>query len=528
MTATLRLLRAVTLTATLLCAVSSPAQATAANVVPNPGFEQAGCGNTPIFCGWLSSGWMGPDTTNPHSGAVSMAMQTCVGACNADDSWTAESASTDPAACATIGPGTHPASFWSVGGNELARLSATFYAQPDCTSALGSDSLQQLSASGELAGDLVAPPGTQSALFSLDVGGHGVAFGEFDDLEVENTVVTDSIAPQTTIVCPPELTSTSCDELQPSWASWASFYFDATEQSTFECSLDDAAYTACSSPANYLGLSAGSHTFRVRATDRVSNTDPTPAEQTWTTPPDTTPPETTITSGPSGTTASSSATFEFGSNDEPSTFACSLDGGAFAACSSPENYVGLGQGSHSFRVRATDAAGNTDPTPAEQTWTVHTNVPPAAAFTYNCAASTCSFDGTASSDSDGTIQSYVWNFGDGTSGSGATTTHSYMLPGAYVVTLTVTDNSGATAAGSKSLTLISLHASGYKQRGLDKVDLTWSGAAGASFDVYRNGSKIATVQAGAYTDTLNTKASGTYAYKVCAASICSNTASVTF
>src|SRR5215475_1155783 len=109
------------------------AHATPTNLVPNPGFEQAGCGNTPTFCGWLSSGWMAPETTNPHSGAVSMFLQTCVGACNADDSWTFETAYADPAFCATIGPGTHPASFWYAGGSELARLSATFYARPDCT-----------------------------------------------------------------------------------------------------------------------------------------------------------------------------------------------------------------------------------------------------------------------------------------------------------------------------------------------------------------------------------------------------------
>jgi len=242
---------------------------------------------------------------------------------------------------------------------------------------------------------------------------------------------------------------------------------------------------------------------------------------------DATPPETTITSGPSGTSKSTSATVTFTAS-EPSTFQCSLDSGAYEDCTSPRTYTALGQGSHAFRVRATDAAGNTDPTPAARTWTVETNVPPTAVFTFNCAALTCSFDGATSSDSDGSIHSYAWNFGDGTSGSGATTTHSYMLPADHVVTLTVTDNGGSTAASSKTITLIGLRATGYKQRGLEKVDLSWSGASGASFDVYRNDSKIATVQAGAYTDNPNTKGSGTYAYKVCAASICSNTASVTF
>ncbi len=87
-------------------------------------------------------------------------------------------------------------------------------------------------------------------------------------------------------------------------------------------------------------------------------------------PPDTTPPQTTINSGPSGTVRQTSATFAFSSNEAGSTFQCSLDGATFSACVSPKKYTGLANGSHTFRVRATDAARNTDATPASRTWTV--------------------------------------------------------------------------------------------------------------------------------------------------------------
>jgi hypothetical protein len=87
-------------------------------------------------------------------------------------------------------------------------------------------------------------------------------------------------------------------------------------------------------------------------------------------PQDTTPPETTIDSGPSGTVKPKDATFMFHSSEAGSTFECKLDSGPYSACSSPKRYTGLANGSHTFLVRATDAAGNTDATPASRTWTV--------------------------------------------------------------------------------------------------------------------------------------------------------------
>jgi peptidoglycan/xylan/chitin deacetylase (PgdA/CDA1 family) len=94
-------------------------------------------------------------------------------------------------------------------------------------------------------------------------------------------------------------------------------------------------------------------------------------------PPDTTPPDTTIDSGPSGTVSSTSASFAFSSSEPNSTFECALDGAANSSCTSPNAYTGLASGSHAFSVRATDAAGNVDPTPATRTWTIDTTAPPA-------------------------------------------------------------------------------------------------------------------------------------------------------
>ncbi|HMB74153.1 MAG TPA: PKD domain-containing protein, partial [Gammaproteobacteria bacterium] len=70
------------------------------------------------------------------------------------------------------------------------------------------------------------------------------------------------------------------------------------------------------------------------------------------------------------------------------------------------------------------------------------NLPPSAAFSYSCNSTTCDFDGSASSD-DGVIASYLWDFGDGVSGSGPAPSHTYDSQGNYTVTLTVTDAEGA-------------------------------------------------------------------------------------
>lgn len=90
--------------------------------------------------------------------------------------------------------------------------------------------------------------------------------------------------------------------------------------------------------------------------------------------------------------------------------------------------------------------------PATQSAAV-TNLAPAASFTHSCTDLACTFDGTGSSDTDGTIASYAWTFGDGNSGTGATPSHTYGAGGTYTVTLTVTDNAGGTDALSTSVTV---------------------------------------------------------------------------
>jgi hypothetical protein len=94
---------------------------------------------------------------------------------------------------------------------------------------------------------------------------------------------------------------------------------------------------------------------------------------------DSTAPETTIASSPPATTYSTSASFFLTVNEPGASTACSLDGAPFAACESPRSYAGLAPGEHSFAARATDAAGNQEPIPAEWTWIVETPPTPTSA-----------------------------------------------------------------------------------------------------------------------------------------------------
>jgi large repetitive protein len=86
--------------------------------------------------------------------------------------------------------------------------------------------------------------------------------------------------------------------------------------------------------------------------------------------------DTTITAKPANSTPDTSASFSFSSTRPGSTFVCSLDGASFTDCTSPHQCPeGLTEGSHTFKVQATDAAGNADPTPAAFTWKADTTAP---------------------------------------------------------------------------------------------------------------------------------------------------------
>jgi PKD repeat protein len=102
------------------------------------------------------------------------------------------------------------------------------------------------------------------------------------------------------------------------------------------------------------------------------------------------------------------------------------------------------------------------------------NQPPVANFTYSAEYLVVSFDASSSSDPDGNIVSYAWNFGDGTTGSGISPSRTYTAAGAYSVTLTVTDNEGATGTKAQNVTVTSPPSGGNNPPAIDTYTHTRS------------------------------------------------------
>jgi hypothetical protein len=120
----------------------------------------------------------------------------------------------------------------------------------------------------------------------------------------------------------------------------------------------------------------GQYTVRARATDGLGNTTTAGAYDSATFTIDTQPPPAPqITDKPATPTNSDSASFAFTDAQPGVTFLCALDGGSFAACSSPKAYDDLNDGPHTFQVKARDAAGNLSG-PESAAWTVDTTEPP--------------------------------------------------------------------------------------------------------------------------------------------------------
>lgn len=166
------------------------------------------------------------------------------------------------------------------------------------------------------------------------------------------------------------------------------------------------------------------------------------------------PPTVDITNPSDGATVSSTITIEADASDDVGVMQVDfyIDGALLAtdteapySCSWDSGMVA--DGSHTITAKATDTIEQTTTSAAITVTVDNINDPPVADAGSDQSAlvgETVTFDGSSSDDPDGTITSYEWDFDDGTTGSGITTTHDYLIVGTYTVILTVTDNDGLT------------------------------------------------------------------------------------
>jgi len=114
-------------------------------------------------------------------------------------------------------------------------------------------------------------------------------------------------------------------------------------------------------------------------------------------------------------------------------------------------------GTYAVSLTVTDNDGASDTTTRQVAVTTQPNQAPNASFTYSpvslMVGTSVAFNGSTSTDADGTINVYSWSFGDGSSGFGVTVRHTYATSGTYLVRLTVTDNQGATDTTTQQVTV---------------------------------------------------------------------------
>ena len=161
------------------------------------------------------------------------------------------------------------------------------------------------------------------------------------------------------------------------------------------------------------------------------------------------------------------------------------------------------------------------------------NNDPVTSFTVSCTLLDCNFDASGSSDSDGSVTSYAWTLGDNTSDTGVAPTHTNSANGGYSVSLTVTDNEGASNSSSQTVDVSDgveppptgdITLSGTRTGNGRRVTIEWSGATGANVDVYVNGNfNNTTSNVGSASYSVNKKRS--YTFGVCeegSTTTCSN------
>lgn len=163
------------------------------------------------------------------------------------------------------------------------------------------------------------------------------------------------------------------------------------------------------------------------------------------------PPVASFSSACSGLACTFDASASSDPNGSITNYAWNFGDGQTGTGAKPSHTYGAG-GTYQVRLTVTDNLGASTATTNAVAVTAP-NGTPTANMTVSCTGFACSFDGSASSDPDGTVSSWAWDFGDQTTGAGKTATHTYAAAGNYVVRLVVTDDRGGSGSTSTNLSV---------------------------------------------------------------------------
>ncbi|MGY3317956.1 PKD domain-containing protein [Arthrobacter sp. TE12232] len=195
---------------------------------------------------------------------------------------------------------------------------------------------------------------------------------------------------------------------------------------------------------------AGSYTVRLTVTDGDGNSASTTRTVTATAPPGNQPPVAAFTS----TTSQLTATVDASTSTDPDGTVASYAwdfGDSTTGTGKTASHAYAGGGTYTITLTVTDNIGAVSTSTAQVS--VQPNQPPSAQFTATVSNLTAAFDAGASTDPDGSVASYAWDFGDASAGTGATPSHTYAAAGNYAVSLTVLDNNGAAGTFTKTVTV---------------------------------------------------------------------------
>jgi len=291
------------------------------------------------------------------------------------------------------------------------------------------------------------PCTSPSTYSSLGEGSHTFAIKAVDTAGNVGTAVSyswsvDLTAPVVTISSKPTSLNNSAS---------ANFVFSATDSgggavASYQCKLDGASYATCASPMNLAGLSEGTHTYSITASDTAGNTS-APVAYTWTV--DLTAPTLTLSAAPASITNATSASFSFSATDSGGAsvagYECSLDGGAYVVCTDPKAYSGLAAGAHAFAVKATDSVGNVSVVKSHS-WIIDLNLPTVTITTKPPSltnSQSANFVFAGSDTGGGAVASYECQI-DGGSFSSCVTPQSYssLSSGAHTFAVRAIDTAG--------------------------------------------------------------------------------------